>query len=200
MTAASRAGPLLPGQLPLEEIVAGSALEAAPLLLGWTLLVDGVGGRVVEVEAYEPDDPASHSYRGRTARNASMFGPPGRLYVYRSYGLHWCANVTCGPAGVGAAVLLRALAPTAGLEEMRRRRAVSNERLLCSGPGRLAQALGIDSSHDGADLGAPPFSLVPPERAVSFVATPRIGISKAADLLRRFVVSPTGSARRRARP
>jgi DNA-3-methyladenine glycosylase len=203
LTAAARETTRQPVPPAFEELVGGSALAAAPWLLGWTLLVEGVGGRIVEVEAYEPGDPASHSYRGRTARNAAMFGPPGHLYVYRSYGVHWCANVTCGPEGTGAAVLLRALDPTVGLDAMRRRRAVADPRLLCSGPGRLTQALGIDSSHDGADLSAPPFGLVPPERAVPYVATPRIGISRAVELPWRFVAepsSPSGRARRRARP
>lgn len=180
------------------EIVAGSALEVAPKLLGWTFLADGVGGRIVDVEAYQPDDPASHSYRGPTARNATMFGPAGRLYVYRSYGIHWCANVTCGAEGEGAAVLLRALEPTAGLAEMRRRRGVDVDRLLCSGPGRLTQALGIDGAHDAADLGAPPFRLVPPLRAVRYVTTPRIGISKAVERPWRFVAGSSIRGRRRA--
>jgi DNA-3-methyladenine glycosylase len=171
----------------LEQIVAGGALAAAPRLLGWTLLVDGVGGRLVEVEAYEQDDPASHSFRGPTAANATMFGPPGRLYVYRSYGIHWCANVTCAPEGVGAAVLLRALEPLAGLERMRERRGTDDAALLCRGPGRLAQALGIDGSSDGARLGEEPFRLLPPERPVDVATTSRIGISKAAERAWRFV-------------
>lgn len=187
MTARTRGATRRSAPRSFEELVGGSALAAAPLLLGWTLLVDGVGGRIVEVEAYEPGDPASHSYRGRTPRNVAMFGPPGHLYVYRSYGVHWCANITCGPQGTGAAVLLRALEPTDGLDAMRRRRAVTDPRLLCSGPGRLTQALGIDASHDGADLSAPPFRLVPPERVPPHEATPRIGISKAVELPWRFV-------------
>jgi DNA-3-methyladenine glycosylase len=123
-------------------------------LLGKLLLCDGVGGRIVEVEAYGgADDPGSHAYRGRTRRNASMFGPPGHLYVYFIYGVHWCANVVCGAEGVPGAVLVRALAPTHGVDAMRRRRArARRERDLCSGPARLCQALAIDGSHDGADL------------------------------------------------
>ena len=149
----------------LAELLAGSVHDAAPGLIGWTLLVEGVGGRIVEVEAYDVEDPASHSYRGPTRRNAVMFGEPGRLYVYRSYGIHWCANVVCGPPGHAAAVLLRALEPTHGLDRMRERRGVADARLLCSGPGRLTQALALTGAHDGADLSLPPFELVPPARA-----------------------------------
>lgn len=173
----------------LAEIVRLPATEAAPALLGWTLLVDGVGGVIVETEAYTEDDPAAHSFRGRTTRNGTMFGPPGRLYVYRSYGIHWCANVVCGAEGQGAAVLVRALRPTDALDVMRSRRGVNDPRLLCSGPGRLAQALGISGVHDGAPLDEPPFRLLPPVAPVAFDTTTRIGITKAADLLRRYVVS-----------
>ena len=157
-------------------------------LLGWTLLRDGVGGRIVEVEAYAPDDPASHAFRGRTPRNGSMFGLPGTLYVYRSYGVHWCVNVTCEAEGVAAAVLLRALEPTAGLETMRARRGAVPDRALCAGPGRLTQALGITSADDGAAVTAAPFALLPPEDAVEVVATPRVGITRAAELPWRYVV------------
>ena len=162
--------------------------EAARALLGWTLLVDGVGGRIVEVEAYAPDDAASHSFGGRTARNAAMFGPPGTLYVYRSYGIHWCANVVCEDEGTGAALLLRALEPTHGLDAMRARRGLEDERLLCSGPGRLTQALGISGSHDGCDLDRPPFRLLAPDEAPDVVASPRVGITRAADLPWRYSV------------
>jgi DNA-3-methyladenine glycosylase len=148
--------------------------------------VDGVGGVIVETEAYLPDDPASHSFRGRTPRNGVMFGPPGRLYVYRSYGIHWCANAVCSEDGVGAAVLLRALAPTDGVEKMRARRGVEDVRLLASGPGRLTQALGISGVHDGADLARPPFALRARDAEVDVVASPRVGISRAADELWRF--------------
>lgn len=144
--------------------------------------MDGVGGVIVETEAYLPDDPASHSFGGRTARNAAMFGPPGRLYVYRSYGLHSCANVVCGAEGVGAAVLLRALEPTTGLREMCARRGLDDARLLASGPGRLCQALGIDGSHDGADLRRPPFQLARgPDPLADVVTSTRVGISRATD-------------------
>ena len=169
---------------------------AAPGLLGWTLLADDVGGEIVEVEAYAPDDPASHSYHGATARNAVMFGPPGRLYVYRSYGMHWCANVVCGPEGEGAAVLVRALRPTRGIEVMRARRGVDDERLLCSGPGRLTQALGITGADDGARLDRPPFRLLPPAGPVDVGTTPRVGITKASDVPWRYVVRGTPWASR----
>jgi DNA-3-methyladenine glycosylase len=169
------------------ELVAGSVHDAARGLVGWTLLVNGVGGRIVEVEAYAADDPASHSYRGLTPRTEVMFGPPGRLYVYRSYGLHWCANVVCEEAGRGAAVLLRALEPTDGLDAMRARRGLADRRLLCSGPGRLTQALGLTSEHNGADLAEPPFELIPPAAAVSVERTPRIGITKAVEKPWRYV-------------
>jgi DNA-3-methyladenine glycosylase len=169
------------------ELVAASVHDAAPALIGWTLLVDGVGGRIVEVEAYAADDPASHSFRGPTPRAAVMFGPPGRLYVYRSYGLHWCANVVCEEPGRGAALLLRALEPVHGLDRMRERRGVDDVRLLCAGPGRLTQALGLTGAHNTADLGASPFELVPPLAPAAVERTPRIGISRATDRLWRYV-------------
>lgn len=162
--------------------------EAARALVGATLLVDGVGGTIVEAEAYAPDDPASHSFRGPTARNRAMFGPPGRAYVYRSYGLHWCLNVVCGPEGTGAAVLLRALEPTHGLDAMRARRGVEDERLLCAGPGRLTQALGVTGEHDGLPLDRPPFRLLPPAREVAVERAPRVGITRAAELPWRYVL------------
>ena len=130
-----------------------SVHEVAPDLVGTTLLVDGCGGVVVEVEAYDREDPAAHGFRGRTERNASMFGPAGRAYVYRSYGIHWCLNLVCEEAGNPAAVLIRALEPTAGLELMRERRGLEETRLLCAGPGRLCQALGVTREHDGLAAG-----------------------------------------------
>lgn len=169
------------------ELVAGSVHDAAPMLVGWTLLVDGVGGRIVEVEAYEQGDEASHSFRGPTPRTEVMFGEPGHLYVYRSYGLHWCANVVCEPRGHGAAILLRALEPTYGLESMRARRGLDHTRLLCSGPGRLTQALGLTGADNGADLTAPPFALRPPDAPSVVERTPRIGISRAVDRPWRYV-------------
>ncbi|MCS7008143.1 MAG: DNA-3-methyladenine glycosylase, partial [Gaiellaceae bacterium] len=161
-------------------------------LVGATLLKGGVGGVIVETEAYVEGDPASHSYRGRTRRNAAMFGPPGTLYVYRSYGLHWCANVVCGEVGEGAAVLLRALEPTHGIEEMRRRRGVAEARALCAGPGRLCQALAITSADDGRSLDEPPFELRVPKVAVEVIASPRVGITRARELLWRYCLK--GSA------
>jgi DNA-3-methyladenine glycosylase len=174
-----------------QELLAGSVHEVARGLLGWTFLRNGVGGCIVEVEAYSPDDPASHAHRGRTARNGSMFAAPGTLYVYRSYGIHWCANVACEPEGVGAAVLLRALEPTHGIAEMRARRGDLDERALCSGPGRLTQALGISGADDGMSVVAPPFELEPPQGSVDIATTPRVGITKAADLPWRYLVRGT---------
>jgi DNA-3-methyladenine glycosylase len=170
-----------------DELVAGSVRDAAPGLIGWTLLVDGVGGRIVEVEAYEETDPASHSFGGPRGRNVVMFGPAGYLYVYRSYGIHWCANIVCGAPGHGAAVLLRALEPTHGLDEMRSRRGSVPDRLLCSGPGRLTQALGLTGADNGARLEPPRFSLVPPDREVDIARTPRIGITRATEVEWRYV-------------
>lgn len=166
--------------------------EVARRLIGVTLLVDGVGGRIVETEAYDQADPASHTFGGPTARNAAMFGPPGRAYVYRSYGLHWCINTVCREAGHGAGVLLRALEPTHGLDVMRARRGgMQDARLLCAGPGRLAQALGIDAGFNHLSLHAPPFALLEPGAThrgapPQVVAGPRIGISKAVDVPWRF--------------
>lgn len=162
------------------------ALEVAPDLVGATLLVGGVGGVIVEVEAYAPGDPASHAYRGRTARNAAMFGPPGRAYVYRSYGVHWCLNLVCGGEGVAEAVLLRALEPTHGLETMAARRGLADPRLLCSGPGRLCQALGVGGEHDALSLEEPPFRLLARSGDGPLAAGPRIGISRAVELEWRF--------------
>jgi DNA-3-methyladenine glycosylase len=163
-----------------------SVHEVAPDLIGVTLLVDGVGGRLVEVEAYHHTEPAAHSYGGQTERNAIMFGPPGYVYVYRSYGLHWCVNFVCEPAGSASAVLIRAIEPTAGLPLMRRRRGLKDERLLCSGPGRLCEALRITHAQNGMALNQPPFELFAAEGKVEVVAGPRIGITKAADLPWRY--------------
>jgi DNA-3-methyladenine glycosylase len=160
--------------------------EVAPDLIGATLLVKGVGGVIVEVEAYHHTEPAAHSFRGKTERNAVMFGPPGYAYVYRSYGIHWCVNLVCEVDGSASAVLIRALAPTAGLAQMRRRRGLSDPRLLCAGPGRLCQALGITYAHNGLALDRPPFALVARAEMPDIVAGPRIGITKAADLPWRY--------------
>jgi DNA-3-methyladenine glycosylase len=165
----------------------GDARQVAPLLLNKLMTRDGVVGRIVEVEAYRgAEDPASHAYRGPTRRNATMFGPPGHLYVYFSYGVHWCANAVCGPEGTGHAVLLRALAPVTGLEQMwSRRSGARRERDLCSGPGKLCQAFGLTREQDGADLVTGDGGVVlaadersPPGRPG---VGPRVGISVAAD-------------------
>ena len=150
------------------------------------LLVDGVGGRIVEVEAYDSEDPAAHGFRGRTPRNASMFGPPGHAYVYRSYGIHWCLNLVCEEEGSAAAVLIRSLEPTHGLEVMRARRGLDDDRLLAAGPGRLCEALAVSREHDGLALDAPPFELVAPGRPPEIVAGTRIGISVATELPWRY--------------
>lgn len=169
-----------------ESFFARPVVEVARALLGCTLLVDGVGGVIVETEAYDRDDPASHSFRGPRPRNTAMFGPVGRLYVYRSYGLHLCANIVAGVAP-GAAVLLRAIEPTAGLTVMRARRGLEGPPALCSGPGRLTQALGIAAAHDGAALHEPPFALSPRLRGEPVIAVgPRIGISKGVEAPWRF--------------
>jgi DNA-3-methyladenine glycosylase len=171
------------------DFFARSVHEVAPDLIGATLLVDGVGGRIVEVEAYDHEDPAAHGYRGRTARNASMFGPPGHAYVYRSYGIHWCLNLVCEEEGLASAVLLRALEPTHGTERMRARRGLDDERLLCAGPGRLCQALAVTREHDGLPLDEPPFRLEPRADEAELVAGPRIGITHAADLPWRYALA-----------
>ncbi|MGF6273577.1 DNA-3-methyladenine glycosylase [Massilia sp. UYP11] len=158
----------------------------AQQLIGVTVLVDGVGGRIVETEAYDHEDPASHAYSGPTERNASMFGPPAHAYVYRSYGIHWCLNFVCQEPGHGAGVLIRALEPVAGLDRMRARRDALDARSLCSGPGKLCQALGVNRAHDGMALAQQPFELLPAAPSLPLVAGPRIGISKAVDVPWRF--------------
>lgn len=157
------------------------AAEVAPDLVGCLLMHDGVGGIVVEVERYQSDDPASHSFPGPTARNAVMFGPPGRAYVYRSYGIHWCVNVVCDREGEASALLIRALEPTEGIARMESRRGDVGHRRLCAGPGRLTQALGIDSSHNGTSFVDGPLSLHRRSGPVEIVQGPRIGITKAVD-------------------
>lgn len=165
-----------------EAFFARSVQDVAVDLLGCVLVVGQCAGRIVEVESYPNDDPASHSFRGPTPRCLTMFGPPGRLYVYRSYGIHWCANVVCEPDGVAGAVLIRALQPLDGLEVMRERRGTETDRLLCAGPGRLCQALGLTGADDGAVLGGSRVQLrsgPAPERVVT---GPRIGLSVSQDL------------------
>ena len=169
------------------EFFARSVHEVAPDLIGVTLLVDGVGGRIVEVEAYDQEDPASHGFRGRTPRNEAMFGPAGHAYVYRSYGIHWCLNLVCADEGVPEAALIRALEPTTGIAEQRTRRRVEDVRALCSGPGKLCQALAITKEHDGRALDAPPFELQARVNAPEIVTTPRIGIARATELSWRYL-------------
>lgn len=161
-------------------------LEVAPDLIGATLMVGSCGGRIVEVEAYHHTDPAAHSYIGPTPRNAVMFGPPGVVYVYRSYGMHWCMNFVCEAEGSASAVLLRAIEPTAGLALMRRRRGVAEDRALCSGPGKLCQALGISIAHNGMAIDRAPFALTAREDDVAVVRGTRIGITKAVEKPWRF--------------
>jgi DNA-3-methyladenine glycosylase len=160
--------------------------DVAPDLIGATLLVNGVGGIIVEVEAYHHTDPAAHSFRGPTARNMVMFGPPGFAYVYRSYGIHWCVNFVCEQEGSASAVLIRALQPTHGIPAMRRRRGLHDERSLCSGPGKLTQALGITHAHNGLPLDAPPIALYVRSEIPEIAAGARIGITRAVELPWRY--------------
>jgi len=163
------------------DFFARSVHEVAPELIGATLLFRGVGGIIVEVEAYHHTDPAAHSYGGRTERNAVMFGPPGFAYVYRSYGIHWCLNFVCERAGSASAVLIRAIEPVEGIATMRRRRGTGDLRALCSGPGKICEALGITRAQNGLALDAPPFELFARAGAVKIAKGVRIGITKAAD-------------------
>ena len=164
------------------EFFARSVHEVAPELIGVTLLVNGVVGPIVEAEAYESAvDPSAHGFRGRTPRNASMFGPPGHAYVYRSYGIHWCLNLVCAEEGRSEAALVRALEPTAGLETMRGRRGLEAERALCSGPGKLCQALGITRILDGLSLDEPPFELRARAGEPPLAVGRRIGITRAVE-------------------
>ena len=170
---------------PLAVFLDRDATAVAPDLLGTRLLVDGVGGVIVETEAYHPQDPASHSFRGPTPRNRAMFAGPGRVYVYRSYGIHWCVNFVCRGA---SAVLIRALEPTDGIATMRQRRGLDDVRALCSGPGKLCAALGVTGELDGRPLAARPFRIVLPDAPLAAAVGPRIGITKAADKPWRFGV------------
>jgi len=182
------------GQRLATDFFARDVETVARALIGTTLLVDGVGGMIVETEAYDQGDPASHCFGGRTARNASMFGPPGHAYVYRSYGIHWCLNFVCNPA---SGVLIRALEPTAGLDRMAERRGTTEVRLLCAGPGRLCQALGVDIGLNGCALDEPPFVLLPGDTPARVSAGPRIGISRAVETPWRFCL---GGSRFLSRP
>jgi DNA-3-methyladenine glycosylase len=165
---------------------ARSVHEVAPDLIGATMLVNGVGGIIVEVEAYHHTDPAAHSFRGPTARNSVMFGPPGFAYVYRSYGIHWCVNFVCEKEGSASAVLIRALQPTHGIAAMRRRRGMQGERSLCSGPGKLTEALAITDRHNGLPLDTSPIALHARANKPDIVAGLRIGITKAVELPWRY--------------
>jgi DNA-3-methyladenine glycosylase len=169
------------GQRLTREYFARSVHQVAPELIGATLLVDGVGGTIVEVEAYDQDDPASHGFRGRTARTTSMFGPPGHAYVYRSYGIHWCLNLVCAEEGRAEAALVRALEPKRGLEAMRGRRGLEANRELCSGPGKLCQALGITRALDGLALDESPFELFACDSQPQLAVGTRIGITRAVE-------------------
>jgi DNA-3-methyladenine glycosylase len=165
---------------------ARSVHAVAPDLVGAWFLFNGVGGRIVEVEAYHHTDPAAHSFRGPTERNAVMFGPPGFAYIYRSYGIHWCVNFVCEREGSASAVLIRALEPLEGIATMRRRRGLKDLRLLCAGPGRVCQALGISRVHNGLPLDAAPFELHCRNGTVAIAVGPRIGITKAVEHPWRF--------------
>jgi DNA-3-methyladenine glycosylase len=182
------------------DFFARSVHEVAPELIGATLLVDGVGGVIVEVEAYDQEDPASHGFRGPTPRTAAMFGPPGHAYVYRSYGIHWCVNLVCDVEGRAEAALVRALEPTQGIDTMRERRGVGDMRALCSGPGKLCQALGITRELDGLALDEPPFELRARTTEPEVVQAPRIGITRAAELPWRYGVAGSRFLSRPLRP
>jgi DNA-3-methyladenine glycosylase len=206
---ASRAGVLLPnGNMccSLADPLTGDRLysffgrsvhQVAPDLIGALLLVGEAGGAIVEVEAYHHTDPAAHSCGGRTARNAVMFGPPGHVYVYRSYGIHWCLNFVCEPEGSASAVLIRALMATQGLDVMKHRRGVSDERLLCSGPGRLCEALAVTNAYNGWRLDQAPFRIFAPAAPVRLITGPRIGISKAIELPWRYGLADSPYVSRR---
>ena len=181
------------------DFYAQPVIDLARALIGCTLLVDGVGGMIVETEAYHAGDAASHSFAGPTPRNRAMWGPGGHVYVYRIYGIHWCLNIV-GGAEPGAAVLLRALAPTHGVDAMRTRRGVSEDRRLCSGPGKLCQALGVSGAHDGLPIAAAPFALLPRTAEPTLVQGPRIGITKAADEPWRFGLAGSPYLSRPFRP
>lgn len=196
---------------PRQPFAAALCAQDAPVvaraLIGTTLLVDGVGGVIVETEAYDAGEPAAHTHGGPTPRNRAMFGPPGHAYVYRSYGLHWCLNFVCREPGHGAGVLIRALQPTHGLDRMRARRGLpadhADDRQLCGGPGRLGQALGISLDLYGQPLDAAPFAVLAPPvggPTIEVVSGPRIGISKAVELPWRFGLAGSAYVSRRFPP
>jgi DNA-3-methyladenine glycosylase len=178
------------GRLLTRKFFARSVHRVAPDLIGATLLVDGVGGIITEVEAYHHTEPAAHSFNGPTPRNMVMFGPPGFLYVYRSYGIHWCMNFVCEKEGSASAVLIRALEPTHGLDLMYKRRSKYiknlNDRLLCSGPGKLCEAMAVSDKHNALALDAPPIAIQARTRKPEIVSGLRIGITKAAELPWRY--------------
>jgi len=186
MSSNRTASPANVGKQLKKAFFARSVHEVAPELIGATFLFGGVGGIIVEVEAYHHTDPAAHSYRGPTPRNAVMFGPPGFAYVYRSYGIHWCVNFVCEAAGSASAVLIRALEPSHGIAAMRRRRRLRDERLLCSGPGKLTEALAITGAHNALPLDLPPIALFARAHKADIVAGVRIGITKAVELPWRY--------------
>jgi DNA-3-methyladenine glycosylase len=174
------------GRLLTRKFFARSVHAVAPDLIGATLRVDGVGGIITEVEAYHHTEPAAHSFNGPTPRNRVMFGPPGFLYVYRSYGIHWCMNFVCEKEGSASAVLIRALEPTHGIPAMRRRRGLHDERSLCTGPGKLCEAMAVSVKHNGLALDAPPIEIYARTRKPEIVSGPRIGITKAVELPWRY--------------
>jgi DNA-3-methyladenine glycosylase len=182
------------------DFFARSVHQVAPELIGVELLVNGVGGPIVEVESYDHEDPAAHGFGGRTKRNASMFGPPGHAYVYRSYGIHWCLNLVCASEGVAEAVLIRALEPRYGIDEMRRRRGLDELHLLCAGPGRLCQALAVTAEHDGLPLDEPPFELRARGEQPEIAIGARIGITKAAEQPWRYGMAGSPFLSRALRP
>jgi DNA-3-methyladenine glycosylase len=190
----------LPGRALQPKDFLGPSHDVASMLIGAVLLVDGVGGRIVETEAYDRTDPASHTFSGVTPRNQAMFGPPGRAYVYRSYGIHWCINFVCREEGHGAGVLIRAIEPLQGIDAMRERRGLVEPRLLCSGPGRLGQALGITHELNGSRLDRAPFQVLSAAEPVQVIAGPRIGISKAMDVNWRFGLAGSRFLSRPFRP
>ncbi|CAN5273380.1 DNA-3-methyladenine glycosylase [soil metagenome] len=174
------------GRLLTRKFFARSVHAVAPDLIGATMLVDGVGGIITEVEAYHQTEPAAHSFNGPTPRTMVMFGPPGFLYVYRSYGIHWCMNVVCEKEGSASAVLIRAIAPTHGIPAMRRRRGLHDERMLCSGPGKLCEAMAVSDKHNGLALDALPIAIHARTRKPEIVSGLRIGITKAVELPWRY--------------